>query len=116
MKLAECLTAVEGDLLLLEKAISIGTTARVAARLIAVRMPEAIVNTRRRIARKNAKKKGYTPSQAHLTVMAWNLFMTNVPPTIWKTATSIKVYPLRWQIEIFQPHYDSSKPLSLTAA
>jgi len=68
VKLAEFLTAVEGDLLLLEKAISIGTTARVAARLIAVRMPEAIVNARRRIARKNAKKKGYTPSQAHLTV------------------------------------------------
>jgi len=39
VKLAEFLTAVEGDLLLLEKAISIGTTARVAARLIAVRMP-----------------------------------------------------------------------------
>ena len=100
VKLAEFLTAVEGDLLLLEKAISIGTTARVAARLIAVRMPEAIVNARRRIARKNAKKKGYTPSQAHLTVMAWNLFITNVPPTIWKTATIIKVYPLRWQIEL----------------
>ena len=25
-------------------------------------------------------------------------------------------YRLRWAIEIFQPHYDSSKPLSLTAA
>jgi len=32
--------------------------------------------------------------------MAWNLFITNVPPTIWKTATIIKVYPLRWQIEL----------------
>jgi hypothetical protein len=100
VQLAEFLTAVEGDLPLLEKAISIGPTARVAARLIAVRMPEAIVNARRRIARKNAKKKGYTPSQAHLTVLAWNLFITNVPPTIWKTATIMKVYPLRWQIEL----------------
>lgn len=43
MQLAECLAAVEGDRLLLEKAISIGTTARVAARLLAVRMPEADV-------------------------------------------------------------------------
>jgi hypothetical protein len=25
-------------------------------------------------------------------------------------------YRLRWAIEIFQSHYDSSKPLSLTAA
>ena len=63
-------------------------------------MPEAIVNERRRIARKNAKKKGYTPSQAHLTLMAWNLFITNVPPTIWKTETVVNVYPLRWQIEL----------------
>jgi hypothetical protein len=100
VKLAEGLTAMEGDLLLREPAISIGTTARVAARLIAVRMPEAMVNARRRIARKNARKKGYTPSQAHLTVMAWNLFIPNVPPTIWKTATIPKVSPLRWQIEL----------------
>ena len=103
VKLAAFLTAGEGDPLLLEQAISIGTPARVAARLIAMRMPEAIVHARRRSARKNAKKTGYTPSQAPLTVMAWNLFLTNVPPTIWKTATIIKVYPLRWPSElIFQ--------------
>ena len=32
--------------------------------------------------------------------MAWNLFITNVPPTIWTTATVPKVYPMRWQIEL----------------
>ena len=94
------LLTVAPDRLLLEKAIFIGATARVASRLIAVRMPEAVVNARRRIAHKNAKKKGYTPSQAHLTLMAWNLFITNVPSTIWTTATVPKVYPMRWQIEL----------------
>src|SRR5215216_580278 len=89
MKLAECLTTVEHDLPLLEKSIYIGATERVASRLIAVRMPEAIVHKRRRIARKNAQKKGDTPSQAHLTLMAWHLFITNVPPTIWNTATIV---------------------------
>ena len=34
-------------------------------RLIVARVPEAIVNERRRKARKNAQKKGYTPSYAH---------------------------------------------------
>jgi hypothetical protein len=53
------LLTVAPDRLLLEKAIFIGATARVASRLIAVRMPEAVVNTRRSIAHKNAKKKGY---------------------------------------------------------
>jgi len=94
------LLTVAPDRLLLEKAILIGATARVASRLIAVRMPEAVVNARRRMAHKNAKKKGYTPSQAHLTLMAWNLFITNVPSTIWTTATVPKVYPMRWQIEL----------------
>lgn len=42
--------------------ILIGASEHVAARLMAVRMPEAIVNARRRI--------------------AWNLLITNVPPTI----------------------------------
>ena len=71
----------------------------VAARLIAVRMPEAIVNERRRQARAVAKKRGYTPSQAHLTLMAWNLFITNVPATVWPPPTVGLVYALRWQVE-----------------
>ena len=106
------LLTVAPDCLLLEKAIFIGATARVASRLIAVRMPEAVVNARRRIAYKNAKKKGYTPSQAHLTLMAWNLFITNVPSTIWTTATVPKVYPIRWQIELIFKSWKSSLHLA----
>jgi hypothetical protein len=96
--LASWLSTAEAQLL--ERPIALGAKERVAARLIASRVPEAIVNERRRKARKNAKKKGYTPSHAHLTLLAWNLFITNVPPTIWPTATVLKVYPLRWQIEL----------------
>ncbi len=83
-----------------EKAIFLGAKERVASRLVAYRLPEPIVNTRRRVANKKAKKKGYTPSKAHRALLAWNLFITNVPDTIWKTATVGKVYPLRWQIEL----------------
>jgi hypothetical protein len=100
VKLAEFLPTVAPNLVCLETAISIGATECVASRLIAVRMPEAVVSARRRLARKNAKKKGYTPSRAHLTLMAWNLFMTNVPDTVWKTDAVVNVYPLRWQIEL----------------
>jgi hypothetical protein len=74
-----------------EQAISIGANACVAARLMAVRMPEASVNARRSIARKNAKKNGSTPSPSHLELLAWNLFMTKVPYTIWKTETVVNV-------------------------
>jgi hypothetical protein len=96
--LASWLTTVEAQLL--ERPIFLGEKERVAARLIASRVPEAIVNERRRKARKKAKKKGYTPSQAYLALLAWNLFITNVPPTIWKTEIVMKGYPLRWQIEL----------------
>jgi hypothetical protein len=96
--LADRLAAVGRSLL--EQPILIGTKEQVAARLIAARVPEDVVNARRRAARKNAKKKGDTPSQAHLTLLAWSLFITNVPETIWQTTTVLKVYPIRWQVEL----------------
>jgi tRNA U34 2-thiouridine synthase MnmA/TrmU len=34
----------------------------------------------------------------------------------WRTLEIVQGHTLRWLVEIFQPHYDSSKPLSLTAA
>jgi Transposase DDE domain len=85
---------------LLEKAVLLGTRDQVAARLIAVRMPEAIVNERRRQAHAVAKKRGYTPSQAHLTLLGWNLFVTNVPGMIWSPQTVGRAYALRWQVEL----------------
>ena len=115
IKLAELLAAVAHDIPLLETPLFIGATERVAARLIAMRMPEAIVNERRRVAKKHAKKQGDPPAQAHLTLMAWNLFMPNVPPTIWPTATIVHVYPLRWHIELsFQSWKRSLHVASLT--
>src|SRR5215475_12863550 len=83
-----------------ETLIFLGAKERVACRLLASRVPEPIVNERRRTANKKAKKKGYTPSKAHLVLLAWNLFITNVPHTIWKLEAVFKAYPLRWQIEL----------------
>ena len=85
---------------LLEKAVLLGTRDPVAARLIAVRMPEAIVNERRRQAYAVAKKRGYTPSQAHLSLLGWNLFVTNVPGTVWPPQTVGLAYAFRWQVEL----------------
>ena len=84
----------------LEKSVVLGARERIAARLIAVRMPEAIVNERRRQARAVAKKRGYTPSQAPLTRLAWNLFITTVPATVWPSQTVGIAYSLRWQVEL----------------
>ena len=85
---------------LLEQAIYLGARERVAARLIAARLPESVVNARRRKARQRAKERGYTPSRAHLTLLAWNLFITNVPQTVWTPESICNAYPLRWQVEL----------------
>jgi hypothetical protein len=98
LDLVELLKEMPFDII--EKAIYIGEKERIPSRLIAVRLPEAIVNERRRVARKKAKEKGYTPTKAHLFLLGWNLFITNVPGEIWAPETVIKAYPMRWQIEL----------------
>ena len=98
LELARCLASETRGLV--EKAVVLGAYERIPARLIAVRMPEAIVNERRRQAHAAARKAGYTPSQAHLTLLAWNLFITNVPATVWSTRTVGIAYSLRWQVEL----------------
>ena len=75
-------------------------------------MPEAIVNERRRQARAVAKKRGYTPSQAHLTLLAWNLFIPNVPATVWPPQTVGIGYSLRWQGELVFKAWKSPLPLA----
>jgi len=85
---------------LVEKTVVLGTYERMPARLVAVRRPDAIVNERRRQAHAAAKKQGYTPSPAHLTLLAWNLFSTNGPTTVWSTQTVGIAYSLRWQVAL----------------
>jgi hypothetical protein len=85
---------------LLEKAVVLGARDHVVARLIAVRMPEAIVNERRRQAHAVAKQRGYAPSQAHLTLLAWNLVITNVPAPVWSPQTVGIAYSFRGQVEL----------------
>jgi hypothetical protein len=97
---------------LLEKALFLGAHERVAVRLIAARVPEAVVNERRRRARKAARKRGYTPSHAHLALLAWNLFITNVPGMVWTPETVCKAYPLRWQVELIFKSWKSSLHLA----
>jgi len=98
LDLASFLKTVAADMV--ETQLFIGAQERLPARLIASRVPDDIVNERRRVARKNAKKKGYTPSKTHLELLSWNLFITNVPRTVWTPATVLKAYPIRWQVEL----------------
>ena len=63
LELAAFLKTVAGNRT--ETSLCLGAQERGASRLMAYRLPEPIVNERRRIAKKKAKKKGYTPSKVH---------------------------------------------------
>jgi hypothetical protein len=106
VELTQMLQAIEGNRI--ERDLFIGAKELVPSRLVAVRLPESIGNERRRSAQKPAKKKGDRPSKAPLHLLGWNLFISNVPSMIWKTATVVKGYPIRWQIERMFPSWKSS--------
>jgi hypothetical protein len=72
---------------------------QVRVRLVALPVPEAVANQRRRKARANHDGR-FTPSREHLFLMAWNLFVTNVSPTVWPTQALVPLYRLRWRIEM----------------
>jgi len=74
---------------------------RVPVRLVALPVPEEVANLRRHRAKSSAQRRHRAPpGQEHLFLMGWNLFLTNVPASIWPPKTLVAVYRLRWRIEI----------------
>lgn len=80
--------------------ILLGAQERLACRLVAARLPAALVNQRRRKLRAAAKREGQTPSQVKLDLAAWNLFVTNVPVELLALEEALVLARVRWQIEL----------------
>lgn len=77
-----------------------GGKKEVGCRLICLRVSEPIANERRRRLLKVAKKKGRTPSKAHLALCDWTLLVTNSPEEYLPAEKVWPLYTLRWQIEL----------------
>jgi hypothetical protein len=74
---------------------------RVLTRLVALPVPQEVANLRRHRAKTSALRRHRSaPSAAHLFLMGWNIFLTNVPVKVWPPKTLAAVYRLRWRIEI----------------
>lgn len=69
-------------------------------RLIASRVPGAVVAERRRRLRREARKKGQTVSRPRLQLAAWTIFVTNVPVEKLSIAEVLVIGRCRWQIEL----------------
>lgn len=72
----------------------------VPCRLIGLRVTKQVANARRRKLRKEAEKKGRTPSKNHLALCNWTLFVTNASSEILPVNIVLSLYRLRWQIEL----------------
>jgi hypothetical protein len=70
-----------------------------SARLIAVRLPETVAAERRRKARSNRDRR-LNHSDEYFQLLGWNIFITNVPQELLAAGALIKLYELRWRIEI----------------
>ena len=68
-------------------------------RLVAVRLPEAVAAERRRQARAN-RDRCLNHSRQYLELLGWNIFLTNVPRDMLAADVLVKLYQLRWRIEI----------------
>lgn len=83
-----------------EGAVLVGKGGRVAARLLACRVPSAVAAERRRRIRAAAKDKGRAPAKAALALAAWNILITNAPAALLSLDEALVLMRLRWQIEL----------------
>jgi hypothetical protein len=76
----------------------LGEKARVPVRLVAVAVPDAVANQRRRKLRQN-RDSNLNPGKEHFYLLGWNIFVTNVDSQVWPAKQLPIIYRLRWRIE-----------------
>jgi len=83
----------------LDREVWLGETHKVSVRLVALPVPEAVANERRRRARANRDRRLH-PSPQRLFLLGWNIFVTNVDRHTWPPKAIQPIYRLRWRIEM----------------
>jgi len=78
----------------------VGVNERMPARLIARRVPQEVVDQRRRRLRAAARADGRTVSATVLALAAWAIFVTNCPPELLSAEEAEVLGRIRWQIEL----------------
>lgn len=78
----------------------IGATKKLPIRLVALRLSEEQANSHRRAIRRDAKRRGTTPSKARLKHADWYIFITNVDATLLSVKQIAEIVRIRWQVEL----------------
>ena len=80
--------------------IRLGARHQLAARLLAVQVPQEVADQRRRRLRAEARRKGKAVSKARLALAAWTILVTNVPAEQLSVQEALVLARTRWQIEL----------------
>jgi hypothetical protein len=96
--------------------VQVGVRERLPARLLAVRVPQAVADQRRRELRAAARKKGQAPSPAALALAGWTLAVTNVPADQLSVDEALVLLRARWQIELLFKSWKSQSQLDTCAS
>jgi len=72
---------------------------RLPCRLVAVRVSREIAARRRQKMREKARDHGREPSQEHLDMLQWTIYVTNCPRSLLSWKEVVVLYRARWQIE-----------------
>jgi hypothetical protein len=83
-----------------DQPVRLGVRQRLAARLLAVRVPQEVADERRRRLRAAARDRGRAVSAAQLALCAWTVFVTNAPAALLTLREALVLARARWQIEL----------------
>ena len=84
-----------------EQEVCIGSHLALPCRLVAVRVPQEVADLRRRKALAATRRKGrHLPSERHLALMDWTLYITNLTSAQLSLRQVVVLYTVRWQIEL----------------
>ena len=73
---------------------------RLPCRLVALPVPQEVADRRRHKAKEKARRQKTGSSKEVLALMAWTIFVTNVPVEMLSIEQIVLLYPVRWQIEL----------------
>lgn len=79
--------------------VQLGAKERVPVRLVARPVSGKTLAERTRKA-KTDRDLRLNHNEAYMALLAWDIFVTNVPPQIWTTEQACKVNQVRWRIEM----------------
>jgi hypothetical protein len=99
LDLAELLLGALPQQQRMEFSVKVGEKEKLAARLLAARVPEEVANERRRRVRKEAIKRGQAVSEERLRLAGWTILITDAPPELLTIEEALVVMRARWQIE-----------------